>query len=367
MSNASASIEVLFVTAAPLLPDYPGGFALRGHQAVFEAAQRWRAGVAFVDTPPHEGLPENVTVEAVTTRPTLADWRLPRQSVGRGVRLGNRAPLVIPLTPNVAHTAFDARRSVVLLEEGWERGLRSNLSGWRHPIARAMEVARYRDLYGRVGRCADAVVAITKREARMFERFMRADIIHTVRVGVETDRFQPSPEDQPDIDVLVLGAVNRPEQEVEAFISAIDRGLSCAVVGGNPRPSIQALASGDVVVTGYVEDIRPWLRRARIVAIPTFTDVGIKTTMLQAWASGRAVATSAAVLDAVPEYSFRDSAEDPAALAQLTTALVANAPRRSLMAQAGIEYVRTHHRIEQVTNDLVELIATVLRADSVTN
>jgi glycosyltransferase involved in cell wall biosynthesis len=68
------------------------------------------------------------------------------------------------------------------------------------------------------------------------------------------------------------------------------------LVGRDPAPQVQALASDRVAVTGTVADIRPYLARATVFACPMRLGSGIKNKILQAWAMARPVVTSTAGL-----------------------------------------------------------------------
>jgi len=61
------------------------------------------------------------------------------------------------------------------------------------------------------------------------------------------------------------------------------------IVGRDPHADVTELAALDgVEVTGTVDDIRPWLRSARVFACPMLSGTGIKNKLLEAMASERA-------------------------------------------------------------------------------
>lgn len=77
-----------------------------------------------------------------------------------------------------------------------------------------------------------------------------------------------------------------------------------AIVGGKPTAAVQALANRPgVLVTGRVEDVRPYLAHARAVVAPLRIARGIQNKVLEGMAMGRpVVATPQALegIDAVP-------------------------------------------------------------------
>jgi sugar transferase (PEP-CTERM/EpsH1 system associated) len=87
------------------------------------------------------------------------------------------------------------------------------------------------------------------------------------------------------------------------------------IVGMNPAPSVRALTKDErVVVTGRVDDIRPYLAHAKLVVAPLRLARGVQNKVLEAMAMSRPVVASvacAAALSALPGIDFEtaDSAE----------------------------------------------------------
>jgi len=79
------------------------------------------------------------------------------------------------------------------------------------------------------------------------------------------------------------------------------------IVGRSPTPAVSALAGDDVVVTGSVDDVRPYLQHAAVVVAPLRLARGIQNKVLEAMAMGQAVVASqqcAGAVDAVPGWDF---------------------------------------------------------------
>jgi len=86
------------------------------------------------------------------------------------------------------------------------------------------------------------------------------------------------------------------------------------VVGSKPPPEIQALASEDVIITGFVEDLNPMLDKMRVSVAPLRYGAGIKGKIGTAMAAGLpVVATSLAAegmsLEHEENILIADSAE----------------------------------------------------------
>ena len=66
------------------------------------------------------------------------------------------------------------------------------------------------------------------------------------------------------------------------------------IVGRSPDPAVQALAGESVVVTGTVDDVRPYLAHAAVVVAPLRIARGIQNKVLEAMAMARPVVASTA-------------------------------------------------------------------------
>ena len=91
--------------------------------------------------------------------------------------------------------------------------------------------------------------------------------------------------------------------------------LKFYIVGRSPTPAVMALAGERVVVTGTVDDVRPYLQHARVVVAPLRLARGIQNKVLEAMAMGLPVVVArecGGAVDAMPERDFltAESAED---------------------------------------------------------
>ena len=64
------------------------------------------------------------------------------------------------------------------------------------------------------------------------------------------------------------------------------------IVGKNPGTEITALASNRIIVTGLVDDVRPYLNRAAVVVVPLLVGGGTRLKILEALAMGKAVVST---------------------------------------------------------------------------
>ena len=121
------------------------------------------------------------------------------------------------------------------------------------------------------------------------------------------------------------------------------------IVGKDPAPEIQALASHHVVVTGYVDDVRPYLDRSSMFVCPMRKGAGIKNKILQAWAMAKPVlATTPAVGGLCATHGENILiADELAAFAEHTRRLLEDSELRRRLGTQGRDTVLRHHNWEQ--------------------
>ncbi len=113
------------------------------------------------------------------------------------------------------------------------------------------------------------------------------------------------------------------------------------IVGRSPTPAVLALASEHVVVTGTVDDVRPYLQHAAVVVAPLRLARGIQNKVLEAMAMGVPVVASqecAGPVDAVPERDFLTAASVDDYVRQIE-ALLQSPDRSAAMGQAARQQV----------------------------
>jgi len=83
------------------------------------------------------------------------------------------------------------------------------------------------------------------------------------------------------------------------------------IVGKNPSPSLQRLAGDHVVVTGYVDDEKPFIQRAHLFIVPLFEGSGVRIKILTAMAMGKVSLSTTIGAEGIdwPGLLIRDTTE----------------------------------------------------------
>ena len=170
------------------------------------------------------------------------------------------------------------------------------------------------DYEDEVARDADLSLFVSDAEAELFRRRngLGRDVVRTIDNGIDTNFFDPAA--FPRIEgaeplIVFTGQMNyRPNIDAaERFarrtfpaIRAKHPSALFAIVGRDPTPPVCELATlKNVIVTGTVPDVRPWMAAASVVVAPLEIARGVQNKVLEAMAMARPVVASPAAFEGI--------------------------------------------------------------------
>lgn len=191
--------------------------------------------------------------------------------------------------------------------------------------------------------------------------------------GVDLEFFHPNTEIQRDAETLVfsgkmsyhanISMVKFLAAEIMPRVWVKRPKVRLVIVGKDPTADIRALGNDPrVVVTGTVDDIRPYLWSASIAVVPLVYGAGIQNKILEAMACGTSVITTSKTLASLgvtpgAELLIADGAEE---FSNAVIQLLDNQEQRSKIGAAGAKYVQVHHSWKSITRKMVALYDEVI-------
>lgn len=223
-------------------------------------------------------------------------------------------------------------------------------------------------VYAREGRCllmyeralarrATRSFFVADKESELFRRLAPENAAQVVTMGngVDADFFSPDPAGHSpfaanELPVVFTGAMDYwPNidavtwfaREVLPGLRARWPQLKFVVVGRNPPPAIQTLASDAIRVTGTVPDVRPYLQYAQVVVAPMRLARGVQNKVLEAMAMGRPVVAAAECVAAINARSGENIVAASTAIEYQDSvgALLTDADRALRVGAAGRECI----------------------------
>jgi glycosyltransferase involved in cell wall biosynthesis len=147
----------------------------------------------------------------------------------------------------------------------------------------------------------DGITLTSQRDERMLRRDAPHARTAVIPNGVDTDYFGSSAQPTEPGAILFFGAINYyPNTDgLLFFLDEVFPGVKrehpnarLYIVGQLPPPSITERAGKDVIVTGLVEDLRPYLERATVVIAPLRIGGGTRLKIVEAMAGGKPVVST---------------------------------------------------------------------------
>lgn len=148
----------------------------------------------------------------------------------------------------------------------------------------------------------DHVIAVSEHDRKLMSAWIDGERISLVPTGVDLARFKPDENAQPARPLVVfVGAMDwQPNvdgveyfcNEIWTLVQAKVPGAQFRVVGRNPGPRTQRLASTSVQVTGSVPSVIEHLKDAAVVVVPLRIGGGTRLKIYEAMAAGKAVVST---------------------------------------------------------------------------
>ena len=192
--------------------------------------------------------------------------------------------------------------------------------------------------------------------------------------GVDMEYFHPNPKLQRDAETIVfsgkmsyhanISMVKYLVAEIMPRIWKVRPAARLYVVGKDPSQDITELQKDPrIIVTGTVEDIRPFLWRATVSVVPLLYGAGIQNKILEAMATGTPVVTTCgavSALEAQPDEHLLVS-DDPDGFSQAVLKLMQDPNLQKRIGEAGETYVRANHQWSSIASRLVHVYEQVLQ------
>jgi polysaccharide biosynthesis protein PslH len=284
----------------------------------------------------------------------------------------------------LASLRYRTGAALVIDEHNVESELLRRMAGEQHRARGAfnrIEAAKYRRLEQRAWSGSDACVLTSEREEGLVRQRMPGARTAVVPNGVDPDHFclaaafpgQPEPVEP---DTLVFTGVLTYRPNVEGIRYFIDQVLPrirqarpqvrLTVVGYGTPKDLAELAAPGVTVTGWVDDVRPYLARAAGVVVPIRMGGGTRLKVLEALSMARPVVSTAVGCEGIAVEHGRHLlvADGPADFAAAACTVLADAELGSRLGRAGRDLVVDRYswqRAGQVLCDLYRQLAPAAR------
>ena len=221
-------------------------------------------------------------------------------------------------------------------------------------------------------RKADHVVAVSDRDRDVFLRFLNATKITIVPTGVDVEYFRPSTGHEAKNSLVFTGSMDwlANEDAVFYFVEQVLPRMreqipevSLCVVGRKPSKRLQELIDREknVQLTGWVEDVRPYLARSTVCIVPLRIGGGTRLKIFEAMGMGKAVVSTTIGAEGLPVRHEENIllADSPDDFARQTVELLQNPSRRNQIGAAACKMVTENYAWANVAAKFAEVLERV--------
>lgn len=209
--------------------------------------------------------------------------------------------------------------------------------------------------------------SIISLQDRNYLSFWEKEKIHILPNGVDTDFFKPQPEVEQKYDLAFIGNMGYyPNVQAAIFLGKKilptlllkNKELKLLIAGARPDVSVKNLSNKNIIITGWVEDIRTAYASSKIFIAPIFHGRGQQNKILEAMAMGIPCITSDQVnkaIGAIPRNSIL-IANDVESCQEQISLLIENVSLRQQLSKNGLEFIKKNFSWEKYGKQLEQIL-----------
>jgi glycosyltransferase involved in cell wall biosynthesis len=200
----------------------------------------------------------------------------------------------------------------------------------------------------------DTVFVTSDQDKNILDKDVPAIPKLVVPNGVESAYFTPTGEPFEPHSIVFTGAMSYiPNhdgilyflEEVFPRIERVHADAKVYIVGSNPPKSVSRLARANVIVTGFVEDVRPYVRRSSVYVVPLRMGSGTRLKILEALSMKIPIVSTSIGCEGITVRHDESAmvADSPELFADAVVDLFSNAGRRARLIARGYDLVTTEY------------------------
>ena len=215
----------------------------------------------------------------------------------------------------------------------------------------------------------DSVIAVSADDREQMKREYGAKAVFDVPTGVDVEFFRPSGEAKSSPHNLVFtgsmdwlpndDAIRYFMREIMPLIKQRVPDATLTVVGRNPAPALVELGKTDasLVITGRVEDVRPYMENAAAYIVPLRIGGGTRLKIYEAMAMEKAVISTTVGAEGLPLTDGVELllADEPGAFAAAVVRVLTDSSYAAELGQRAASIVRKNFGWRQVTERFIEI------------
>ncbi len=219
---------------------------------------------------------------------------------------------------------------------------------------------------------ASAAIFVADEDLKYFDIACKNTPSFVIQNGVDHEFFSPQGREEKDKEIVFEGSFSHPPNvdgaiyfatRILPIIQSQIPDVHFTIVGRSPTQEVKNLANEHITVTGFVDDVRPYLDQAAVFVCPLRRGGGIKNKVLQAWAMGKPVIATTASIGGLSvsegkNIMVRNSEES---FAEAVIELLRTPGKRKQLGHNARNTILNNYTWDKKSAELEELMITLTR------
>lgn len=211
----------------------------------------------------------------------------------------------------------------------------------------------------------DAIFATSKRDGAIIKKDAPEIPQFVIPNGVDTNFFSPSGTEPEPFSMVFTGAMSYVPNhdgmfyfldEIFPIIQKVIPEAKIYIVGSNPPATLQKYQSNAVTVTGFVDDVRPFVDQASVFVVPLKMGSGTRLKVVEALSMQKPVVSTSIGCEGIEvkdgeHLMIRD---EPATFAEAVLRLFKDSKARNNLVKNGYQLVKNKYDWEVIGNSINE-------------
>ncbi len=254
------------------------------------------------------------------------------------------------------HTVISCHRCITA---SYEKYRETDEVRWRLYLKSLPQLPGLRKYEFDMYRSADRILVLTPQDRFTMQYYAPDLAVSVAPSGVDIDELQKHPPIPKEPIILMTGYMRDPANEdgVGWFVHHIWPELKKRhpevkfyIVGADPSPRIKKLVAHDsrIILTGQVQDLRPYRNRARVMVSPVRLGSGMRTKVLEAMAFGLPVVSTSLGMAGIDAQTGVNClvADTPELFAQSVSWLFTDRALSARMARKAFKLIQNKYALE---------------------
>lgn len=248
----------------------------------------------------------------------------------------------------------------------------ADYSSFPQKIIYKMEEGRLRKYERIIARSVAHSFVTSKVEADLFKTFIPDIRVTVIANGVDQGFYKPNSGMAVDNQLVFMGQMDYFAnvegvlyfcREILPIIKEKIPTVKFYIVGGNPTKEITQLSSDSIIVTGYVEDVRPYVWNSSVCVIPLRIARGIQNKVLEAMAMCVPVVTTPEAVRGIAASRKEDLLieSDPKEFAGRVIDLLSDSALRRQLAVNACKTIEENYSWDKNLNKIDEIVNEIIQ------